>query len=406
MQAVALNQTTRRLSAAYLFSKIGEFAFEAAFAVTVVRLANANLFIIGVIYFLRYIPTLIFSPLGGWVADNLSKKHVLIAAELLKGVAASSLFFIIEFREDAVSLVVLASMAMTAGDCLYTPAFRAYSAGLVENEKLPSLNSGIQAIEDCSSIVGPLLFALISISISPAATFLLVASCLTISIAWTLALYNPVTTRERSKLPKISIFKDAFFSVNLMRRSNAPLFAIICCTTVCAMFATSVLRFILPAAVLTEFQDEAAVGYIYALLASGTILGSFLFEFFNSGAPALAVVRYWCIYGTLLLFSALALELNTTLFIVTLFFVGFAGAFVDISIVTSIQLLSRQEEVGKNYSLYYLTAVIGDALSGLIASLVFLIAGPATFMGMTFLLSIAPLGWSNQRDENNEHDHA
>jgi len=56
--------------------------------------------------------------------------------------------------------------------------------------------------------------------------------------------------------------------------------------------------------------------------------------------------------------------------------------------------LSSEHEVGRNFSVYYFTAVIGDAVSGLIASLVFVLAGPATFIWMTFMLFIAPVRWN------------
>jgi len=56
--------------------------------------------------------------------------------------------------------------------------------------------------------------------------------------------------------------------------------------------------------------------------------------------------------------------------------------------------LSSEHEVGRNFSLYYFTAVIGDAVSGLVASLVFVLAGPATLVWMTFMLFIAPVRWN------------
>ncbi len=92
--------------------------------------------------------------------------------------------------------------------------------------------------------------------------------------------------------------------------------------------------------------------------------------------------------------AAVALQFNTWLFLLILFLVGFIGAFVDIAIVTNIQCLSNEHEVGRNFSLYYFTAVIGDAVSGLVASMVFLLAGSATFIWMTLMLFIAPVRWN------------
>jgi hypothetical protein len=97
--------------------------------------------------------------------------------------------------------------------------------------------------------------------------------------------------------------------------------------------------------------------------------------------------------------AAIALQFNTTLFLCLLLCAGFFGAFVDIAIITNIQCLSKPQEVGKNFSLYYSTAIMGDALSGLVASLMFLVAGPATFIGMTVMLGLSPLAWARRRRE-------
>lgn len=404
MKALALNHDTRRLSIAYLLSKVGEFAFEAAFAVCLVRLTNADILLIGVAYFLRYIPTVFFSPLGGWLADEFSKKNTLVVSELLKAGAALAIFTVSALVENSLITIIFLSMLMTAGDCIHTPTFRAYFPNIVERKELSSLNSGLQAIEDCASIIGPLIFSLASILFSPNITFLAFFFLLSTSALLTTTL-RPATPRNENTCKPSPFLKEAVLNILLIKKLNKPLFTIICCTTLCATFATSILKFILPAAVLEEFKFEASVGYVYSLLAFGTVIGSILYEKFNISTSARSVVRYWWVYGSLLLISALALELNTALFITSLFFVGFSGAFVDISIVTNIQLLSKTHEVGRNFSLYYFTAVLGDALSGLIASAVFLIAGSSTFIGMALLLTAAPLSWGLRKEEDEKDDH-
>ena len=67
MQALTVNYGTRSLALGYCFSKCGEFAFEAAFAVAIVSMADADLLLIGIAYFFRYLPSVVFSPLGGWL---------------------------------------------------------------------------------------------------------------------------------------------------------------------------------------------------------------------------------------------------------------------------------------------------------------------------------------------------
>ncbi|WP_026145603.1 MFS transporter [Pseudomonas asplenii] len=393
MQALNLNRGTRTLSMGYFFSKCGEFAFETAFAVAVVSMNEANLLLIGVVYFLRYLPSALFSPIGGWLADNCEKRRTLVGVELAKGLLALAFFVLFCFSTPELVLVIGLAMLMTALDCLYVPTFRAYFPDIVEQDRLPSVNSGVQVIEDVSSILGPLVFAAFALSLGSTATFLFFAACLALS-AISIATLLPGKVGARVAFDGRSVIVDAIRGVGELRVSNTPLFAVICCTTLCAMFATSVIRFILPASVLDHFGSDAAVGYVFSLLAAGTVLGGMLYTRFNRQTTARLVLRYWALYGALFFTAAVALQFNNWVFLAILFVVGFIGAFVDIAIVTNIQCLSDDRQVGRNFSLYYFTAVIGDAVSGLIASLVFVLAGPATFIWMTLMMVIAPLRWN------------
>ncbi|MEN5035361.1 MFS transporter [Pseudomonas sp. TWI929] len=393
MQALNLNYGTRSLAFGYGFSKCGEFAFEAAFAVAIVSLTDADLLLIGIAYFFRYLPSVVFSPLGGWLADNADKKKTLLAVEAAKGLLALAFFALFGLFTPVLPILVGLAMVMTALECLYVPTFRAYFPDIVERDQLASVNSGVQVIEDAASIIGPLVFSVCVIVLSREATFFFFATCLVLS-AISIATLGPGRQSARQAFDGRAIVRDAARSVSQLRASNAPLFAVIGCTTVCAMFATSVIRFILPASVLEHFVSEAAVGYVFSLLAAGTVLGGVLYTRFNPRTSARLVLRYWLLYGALFLAAAVALQFNSWLFLSVLFLVGFIGAFVDIAIVTNIQCLSNEHEVGRNFSLYYFTAVIGDAVSGLVASLVFVLAGPATFIWMTLMLFVAPVRWN------------
>jgi MFS family permease len=376
MRALSVDRGTRSLAFGYCFSKCGEFAFEAAFAVAIVSMTEADLLLIGIAYFFRYLPSMLFSPLGGWLADNVNRKRTLFAVEAAKGLLALAFFTLFSFFTPVLPVLVGLAMVMTAFECLYVPTFRAYFPGLVGKDQLASVNSGIQVIEDAASIIGPLVFSACVLLLSREATL------------------GPARQGVRQAFDGRAIVRDTARSVSQLRVSNAPLFAVIGCTTLCAMFATSVIRFILPASVLEHFASEAAVGYVFSLLAAGTVLGGVLYTRFNPWTTARLVLRYWALYGALFFAAAVALHFNKWLFLLILFLVGFIGAFVDIAIVTNIQCLSSEHEVGRNFSLYYFTAVIGDAVSGLIASLVFVLAGPATFIWMTLMLCIAPVRWN------------
>ena len=151
MLALRLTPGTRSLSLGYSFSKCGEFAFEAAFAVAIVSITDADMLLIGIAYFFRYLPSVVFSPLGGWLADNANKKHTLLAIEVTKGLLALSFFALFSVFTPVLLALVGLAMVMTALECLYVPTFRAYFPDLVEKDELATVNSGIQVIEDAAS---------------------------------------------------------------------------------------------------------------------------------------------------------------------------------------------------------------------------------------------------------------
>ncbi len=393
MLALTHNREARVLAVGYFLSKCGEFAFEAAFAVTIVSLAGADILSIGVAYFFRYLPSLVFSPLGGWLADNVDKRQTLFRVEMSKSAFAVAFYVVLTLATPALPVIICLSMIMTALECLYVPTFRAYLPDLIVKDKLASANSGLQIIEDAASILGPLLFAVFVLLWSSEATFLFFAVFLFAS-GLSAAFLKKSSPSRHQELDGRALLLDGVRSVAQLKASNAPLYAVIGCTTVCAMFATSVVRFILPSAVLEYFVSEAVVGYVFSLLATGTVLGGALYTRINNHTTVRLVLWLWIIYGAFFLAAAVALKFNSWLFLMILFMVGFVGALVDIAIVTNIQQLSANHDIGKNFSIYYLTAVFGDAVSGLVAGLFFIFVGPATFICMALMLFIAPVAWS------------
>ncbi|WP_341962196.1 MFS transporter [Pseudomonas sp. RC10] len=400
MKTARSHHQIQKLSYSFFFTKVGEFTFEIAFAVTVVSLVTGNLLDVGLIYFLRFMPSALFSPVGGWLADYADKKYTLITVDLLKLTVAISLCSVGIYSSLSIQAIAIAAMCLTALDCLHTPSFRAFFPETIDSESLTLVNSRLQVIEDGASIAGPLIFSIITIMFTPLHAFAFFSISSLMSTLYILTLESS-TRKEMGSFSFKYILKDAINGLQSIKHMNKPLFKVIFCTTLCALFATSLIRFILPAAVMDAFESEAAVGYTASILAAGTVLGSLSYVRFNPTTTADAVVRYWSIYGSLFLATAISLTFSNYIFLALLAFVGFVGAFVDIAIVTNIQRLSHPKNVGRNYSLYYFTAVIGDGLSGIIASLMFLIAGPATFIGMASLLCISPLAWKKKNANKN-----
>ncbi|WP_459205895.1 MFS transporter [Pseudomonas sp. MLB6B] len=397
MHSLKNKQQVRVTSVSFFCSKMGEFSFETTFAVLAISLTDADLGMLGLIYFFRYIPSIALTSLAGWLADNYDTRRVLRWVEWLKSIVLLSLFFTAIQPVPSLLLVVMLAMLITSLDCLYAPSFRTLCVKLVERKALDKLNSGIQVLEDSAAIAGPLMFSALSSMVLGHLTFLLGSLCMAASAISTLLLAPQACTKEKPKLKLTALLIRPLERARKLPSANADLFNIIACTSLCAMFATSLIRFILPAAVIVHFSSEAVVGYVMALLAASTVLGGLCYPLLSKACTPKSVHAFWMIYSFLFMSTAFSLSVSDWLFFVLLFGTGFAGAFVDIAITTNIQTLSSENEIGSNFSIYYFSAVLGDALSGVVANGVILLAGPATFIWMSLFLLLTSSYWTLKR---------
>lgn len=370
------NTKLRPLSFAYLMSKIGDFSYEVVLALIALEITDGNLFLVGLVYFFKYIPYIFLAPLGGWLADNYSLKKNMICSELLKCIAA--IILIILFYSDTLSLsyLVLLSILMTVGSCLYDPNFRAFLPKNLEKSELLPANSLFQVIEDSASILGPLLCALIISFSDKGYVFLFNLFTFFIASLILFFLYEqpPIRSKESIDQNVISfrqIFSDVVKHFFEIKNYKKELFIVIIGTSFAATFASAIIKFILPAAVIEISGREDLVGYIISCMSFGTVIGGILYTKVVRKTNSLQLMKAWSIYGLLCLLVSISIIIDIRLTFIFVLLMGFSGAIVDISIITNIQNQSNQNDMGRNYGLYAGLANTGDAVSGLIGGFFF-----------------------------------
>ncbi|GGK38651.1 hypothetical protein GCM10011322_27130 [Salinarimonas ramus] len=378
----------RPLWASTLFGKTGEFAFEVVFAIITIELLDYDIAEIGLVYFFRLIPYLFVAPIGGAIADAASKKLVMIGSDGFRAGVLFLLYFLAEANLLDVYVLVGLAMLITVGDSIYQPSFRASIPILVARNDIPKGNSSVQVFEDTSSILGPLLAAALISLLDREIVLAVVAGLFALSMISLLFLPH-VPRQSADRVGLVETFRQIRSTAVNLRRKNAELFAVIIGTTVCAMFASAVLRYVFPAAVLSTYGVESYVGYASAIIAVGTVCGGLLYTRVVADPTTAVLMKAWMAYGVLFLGAALAMSVDLYLTACVLLALGFAGAMVDITIMTSIQLLSEEEEVGRNFGLYAAVANTGDAVSGLVAGAFAFVVGAASFHAMAASIALA-----------------
>ncbi|MPQ65881.1 MULTISPECIES: MFS transporter [unclassified Pseudomonas] len=389
MHSVIFNKKIFPLSCSSLISKTGDFAYEVAFALIAIELLSFEFFYLGIIYFFRFIPYLLFGPVGGWLADAFPQKYNMLGSDFLRFVIAAILYFIYISGGLSIYILVISSMAMTIARSLFQPSFRAYLPYVLEERDLPAGNSLLQLIEDVASILGPLICSLIIASSEKSNVICFYAVSYLLSIIFLLCLQVSRPGKHSSHFSCSVVFLEARNTLVDICTRNQNLFMVVAGTSVCVLFVASLLRFVLPASIISIYGDEALVGYIFSLMSFGTVLGSLCYTWLVRCTTPIQLMKAWMVYGFLFLMVSIVIKFHLASVFVVVFFLGFSGAIVDISIITNIQTLSVKGELGKNYGIYSTIANTCEAVSGLFSGVFSLLVGGASFSIISLLITLA-----------------
>ncbi|GIO86895.1 MFS transporter [Paenibacillus faecis] len=156
-----------RLFAAGIVNGMGDRFSQVAVLGLVLSLTGSGL-AVGITFAIRLIPYLIFGPLGGVLADRLSKKRVMIATDLIRAVFALTPLLV---REPAdIWLIYVSSFLLSAGEAIYAPARMSAIPRLVRKEHLLQVNSLEEVMTGLvligGSISGGFVAALLGVEVS------------------------------------------------------------------------------------------------------------------------------------------------------------------------------------------------------------------------------------------------
>lgn len=113
-----------------------------------------------------FLPVIVIGVLAGPLVDRLSRRRLMVAADLLR----CAVFLVLPFADSPRLIVVLAGVAGFATG-FFRPAVYAGLPNLVEDSELPSANALVQSIEAMTTIVGPLIGGLLVAASGPDAAY-------------------------------------------------------------------------------------------------------------------------------------------------------------------------------------------------------------------------------------------
>lgn len=390
MMSLLKNKNFNVLASSLFMSKTGDYAYEVAFVFILLEITYNNFWLIGVVYFFRFIPFLFFGPLGGWLADNRKIKANVIYSEVVRLMSTSMIFICYYYDNLTVELLMLASILTTIGRSIFQPSFQTAITHLFCKKELTRVNGIMQVVEESASVIGPLICTLIIYISDKSYVMLFNAITYFISIVILKKLSYEISTANDG-FHLLKVYRDNIQYLKEIYHSKSDLFIAIFGSAICILFTGSILRFIIPAYTLENGGNELITSYIFSASACGTILGGVFYAKIVNNPSAYKLMIFWFSYGVIMLSLPAVSLINISLVVPLALVLGFVGALVDITLVSTIQSNSAHDNIGKSFGTFSTLANTAEASSGLIAGCFAALGLFSSFIAMAFLIVISSL---------------
>lgn len=317
-----------------------------------------------------FLPSVLFAPVGGVIADRMDRKLMMIFGDL--GASIGVLFIIIMLlsypeKQWPVYLgIILISMSVA----LHSPAFKASVSDLLDEKSYSKASGLIQFAEASRYILAPVIVGyLLNLYSLP----LVLAIDMFTFILGAAAVFLVKSTTDIT--PQITItegFKNELSSGLLYIVRSRFLLRLLYLTIV-VTFLTGILQVLLVPLVLS-FTDVKTLGVVQTIAASGMLVSSVLIGMFSKTVKQFKTLL-WSLSALGLLYALVGASSTILVFTSSAFCLFFMLPFVN----TSLEVLFRQnipnEMQGRVWSLITLISQTGMlvalSITGLLADNVF-----------------------------------
>ena len=318
-------------------------------------------FFLGLLGFLSDLPIMLFSLIGGVVADRIDRRRILLGSQYVQMTCAFILTLLVHFKVVHIGhmmvLVVVAGTAMSFGG----PAYQALIPGLVERNVVPNAVALNSIQFNLARVVGPLAAGITMAALGAATCFFLNGLSFLAVIAGLYmirAAFLPQKTAE-------SVLESIRSGFSFVRKREAlwQLSALGFISTFCGIPLLTLLPVI---AKNTFYLDAKGYSYLLSISGIGSILGALIYAGLaqrkNHGLLAL---RVQLVFAVLLGIFALSRFLPVSC--LCLFFSGMCLITLFSSINSLVQLTVTEEMRGRVMSIFMLAFRGGMPLGNLTA---------------------------------------
>ncbi len=330
----------------------------------VLKLTNSAYYL-GLIAALSTLPSLFLTMFGGVIVDQFPKRRILILTQTSSMILAFVLGFLTVFKIITVWEIGIIAFLLGVVNAIDAPARQSFVPEIVNKEQLASAIALNSSMFNAARVIGPSLAGILIALIGTGGAFI-VNGVSYIAVIIALLSMKINISFIRKKVNPIAAIKEGVrysFSHPIIR----TLMIII---GVCAVFGWSYST-ILPIIAQNKFHVGAAgLGYLYAAIGLGAILGTIIIAIYSKMISPLLFI----IGGNMLFASSLIAFtfVNTIHFALPLLFLAGFGLISQFAMInTTIQRLVKNELRGRVMSIYVLMFIglspIGNYEVGLLS---------------------------------------
>jgi MFS family permease len=324
------------------------------------------------IYLAGLIPTLVFSPVAGWLCDHIDRKRLMIASELASGLIITGVIF--TSRLDLIYLLLALQSISTS---IMSPARQAVVPDLVRRDDLTSANAFLQQLSSLIKISAPILAGALLAVMNPHEAVVLdvisfVLSAVVLTRLPTLVPHLETSGARTTVLPKQGASSDVLSTLRASPRLSLIFLLVFLAVVIFIGFdvlAPIYIRDILKG-------NESLFGTLVGLIGLGSLISTAVLMLrSHASSPWRDVMAGLVFLGVIPISMALGAAAGGSSAAVVLVGVGclvggVGNGLLNIQVATLLQLLTPAEILGRISGIFQSTTVAGQ-LAGILVTPLF-----------------------------------
>ena len=357
---------------------------------------TGSAFFLGLDAFLQQLPIMLFTLIGGVLADRRDRRRTLLTSQYIQMTTATTLALLVYFGVVQIWHVLALSFATGLAQAFGGPAYQSLIPSLVEKKDLPNAVALNSIQFNVARVIGPLVFGFTIAAFAkwgfsdPQS----MAACFALNALSFLVVIWALMSLHVKHIPPTGVrsMRDEMRTGLSYVRHHGSLVALIVLAAATTFLGFAVLTF-LPVFAQRVFHEGARTySYLLAFSGAGSVVGAlviaWLGKFKRMGLTALIVQA---VYGLLIL----AFSLSRVLWVseILLFLTGAALMIVFSTVTSLIQLIAPNEMRGRVMSIYMVAFRGGMPLGSLASGYLATFIGAPTVIGINGVLLVVVSGY-------------